>query len=121
MGTDGLRALWLTSSYHPRGGGVQKHVRCVARELLEEGLQVRIATPRWEEDWPEQEDIEGVSVTRLSTAARPGRATLRRLVDWADVVHTHDAYPFLKYYFPFRLLRPRLPAPERKPPPRQPR
>jgi glycosyltransferase involved in cell wall biosynthesis len=107
---DDLRVLMLTASYLPRLGGVERHVRFVVRELAQRGVEVRIATPRWDESWPEHDSLDGVEVTRLSRAGRAGRRQLGPLVDWATVVHTHDAYPFLKYYAPFRLRRPRLPV-----------
>jgi glycosyltransferase involved in cell wall biosynthesis len=100
----------LAPSFDPRSGGVEKHVRRVCRELLARGVQVRIATPRWEATWAAAEVVDGVAVTRLSLPARVGRRELAPLADWATVVHTHDAYPFLKYYLPFRLFRPRVPA-----------
>lgn len=106
----GLRVLMLTASYHPRAGGVEKHVRCVGRELRAMGIEVWVATPRWEEGWDEEELLEGVLVRRLSTRMREGRKQLEPLLDWAQVVHTHDAYPFLKYYWPYRLRRRRLPV-----------
>ncbi len=102
--------LMLAPSYLPRRGGVEKHVQMVCRELAAAGLQVRLAAPRWEEDWPARETIEGLEVTRLDRSASVGRRTLKPLVDWASLVHTHDAYPFLKYYLPYRFLRPRTPA-----------
>lgn len=111
--TDGerrLKVLMLAPSYLPRLGGVERHVRFVTRELLAAGLQVRLATPRWEEDWSERETIDGLEVTRLSLRSRHGRKQLLPLIEWAQVVHTHDAYPFLKYYLPYRFLHPRLPV-----------
>ena len=105
-----LRVLMLTPSYHPRSGGVERHVRFVARDLSRRGVQVRVATPAWNPEWPARETVDGVEVTRLSRPTRVGRRQLAPLVEWASVVHTHDAYPFLKYYLPFRLTRRRLPA-----------
>jgi len=105
-----LRVLMLTSSYLPRLGGVERHVRFVVRELRQRGLEVRIATPRWDDAWPAREEVDGVEVTRLSLRGRAGRRDLAPLVEWASLVHTHDAYPFLKYYLPSRLTRPRLPV-----------
>ena len=104
------RVLFLAPSYHPRAGGEEKQVRCVTRELTNLGLEARIAAPRWQEDWPESEIVDGVQVLRLHPRAAQGRRQLAPLVERADIVHTHDAYPFLKYYLPFRLRRPRLPA-----------
>jgi glycosyltransferase involved in cell wall biosynthesis len=109
-GASNLRVLMLTPSYLPRLGGVERHVRCVVRELRRRGVEVKIATPRWDAAWPEQESPDGVEVTRLSLAGRSGRRQLAPLVEWATVVHTHDAYPFLKYYALFRLRHLRLPA-----------
>ena len=106
----GLRVLMLAPSYCPRTGGVEKHIRCVVRELVARGLDLRIATPRWQADWPEREIVDGVEVTRLPLDTRAGRKALAPLVSWSRVVHAHDAYPFLKYYLPFRLWDSRRPA-----------
>lgn len=104
----GLRVLMLTPSYHPRRGGVEKHVACVVRELRRQGLQVMVATPRWQPEWPEEEVVADIPVLRLS--GNVAWRALRHHARWADLVHTHDAYPFLKYYLPYRLLHPRTPA-----------
>jgi len=106
----GLRVLMLSPSYFPRTGGVEKHVRCVVRELTARGLAVRLATPRCQTDWPEHETIDGIEVTRLPLDTRAGRKALAPLVSWSRIVHTHDAYPFLKYYLPFRLWDSHRPA-----------
>ena len=100
----------LTPSYYPRAGGVEKHVRMVCRELHHAGHDIRIATPRWDDGWPERETVDGLEVTRLSPSGRVGRRQLAPLVKWADIVHTHDAYPFLKYYLPFRFRYPLKPV-----------
>lgn len=104
------RVLMLASSYLPRLGGVERHVYSVTRELIRRGVEVRIATPRWQSDWAPLEMVDGVEVTRLSLEGKTGRKELRPLVAWANVVHSHDAYPFLKYYLPFLLTHRRLPA-----------
>jgi len=106
----GLRVLMLSPSYLPRLGGVEKHVSSVVRELSHLGTPVRVATPRWDKGWPASESIGGVEVTRLDPVTRVGRRELGPLVDWADVVHTHDAYPFYKYYLPYRFRRRRTPV-----------
>lgn len=106
----GLRVLMLSPSYLPRLGGVEKHVSSVVRELSHLGTEVRVATPRWDNGWPASETIGGVEVTRLDLVTGVGRRELRELVDWADIVHTHDAYPFYKYYLPFRFRRHRTPV-----------
>ena len=100
----------LAPSYYPRAGGVEKHVRMVCRELQVAGHDIRIATPRWDEGGSEQEIVDGIEVTRLSLDKRRGRRQLAPLVKWADIVHTHDAYPFLKYYLPFRFRYPLKPV-----------
>jgi glycosyltransferase involved in cell wall biosynthesis len=100
----------LTPSFAPRRGGVETHVRRVAAELLASGIDLRLATPQWDPAWPAEETAEGLPVTRLSLSTREGRGQLAPLVRWAEVVHTHDAYPFLKYYLPFRFSVPRPPV-----------
>lgn len=104
------RVLMLAPSFAPRRGGVEKHVLRVSRELVAAGLEVRVATPRWDEGWPVEEEVEGLPVLRLSRDRRTGSRALGEWVRWAEVVHTHDAYPFLKYYLPYRLRRRRPPT-----------
>ncbi len=104
------RVLMLAPSYLPRAGGVEKHIRLVARELLARGHEIRIATPRWEQDWAAEETLDEIPVRRLALDKRAGRRELIDWAAWADIVHTHDAYPFLKYYLPFRLRGPRKPV-----------
>jgi glycosyltransferase involved in cell wall biosynthesis len=106
----GLRVLMLTPSYAPRVGGVEKHVARVAGELAARGLQVTVATPRWDSAWPAEEATGAVRVLRLSPDRRAGTRELGPLVRQADLVHTHDAYPFLKYYLPYRFSHPFLPV-----------
>lgn len=106
----GLRILMLTSSYAPRLGGVEKHVARVARELQRSGHRVRVITPRWSPNLPPQETRDGVPVERLNPRHRWPLGALFRHVAWADLVHSHDAYPFLKYYLPLRFLCPHVPV-----------
>lgn len=106
----GLRVLMLAPSYPPRAGGVEKHMRMVCRELSARGHQIRIATPRWDPAWPVEETLDGLPIRRLSLNTSRGRAALSDWALWADIVHTHDAYPFLKYWLPYRLKRPRVPV-----------
>lgn len=101
------RVLMLAPSYSPRSGGVERHIRRVCAELRGRGHEIRIATPLWEPDWPQAETLDGIPIRRVSRDGVTGRGQLRDWFQWADIIHTHDAYPFLKYALNFRLLLPR--------------
>jgi glycosyltransferase involved in cell wall biosynthesis len=105
-----MRILMLTPSFHPRAGGVEKHVLRVSRELAGRGHEVAILTPQWDPAWPLEETIEGLAVTRvprrLSLASWRARSACFR---WAEIIHSHDAYPVLRYYLPWRWMLPHRP------------
>lgn len=102
---DTRRVLMLAPSYSPHAGGVEKHIQRVCAELLGRGHEIRIATPLWEPDWPQAQTLDGIPIRRVSRDGPTGRGQLRDWFQWADIVHSHDAYPFLKYglHFRFRL------------------
>lgn len=105
-----MKILMMTPSFAPRIGGVEKHVLRVSQELNRQGHRVTVLTMRWEEEWAITEEVEGVTVYRIPRQFGLKSILLRwALIRDADLIHCHDAYPLIRYYFPFRFLFPRKP------------
>ena len=107
-----MNLLMLTPSFHPALGGVEKHLLRVSQELVAQGHQVTVVSQRTDPEWPAHDAVGEIHIRRLPR--RPGLAALRSLlpslVEWADLVHCHDAYPLLRWYLPVRWMAPRRPA-----------
>ncbi len=100
-----VRVALVTSSYLPRVGGVEEHVRQVARRLREDGAHVVVwAVDQGDVDVPDLVDDVPVrylptplpardvrSAARFAAAAPRAAATWRRAVrqDRPDVLHVH--------------------------------
>ncbi|UCH35521.1 MAG: glycosyltransferase family 4 protein [Armatimonadota bacterium] len=101
-----MKILMLTGYFWPRIGGVEKHVLRVSEELVELGHEVTVLTRRWDPGWPEQQDRRGVRVRRADGGiSKAPRDPHLRLLGEADVIHCHDAYPYLRFYLPARFAR----------------
>lgn len=77
---------FITGSFLPQLGGMELHVRALARELVERGWAARVVAPRVP-GAPEREVMEGIEVRR---AAWPELLTGRALPP-ADVYHVHGS------------------------------
>lgn len=66
------RVLMIIDRYHPIWGGAENQLAALSRQLGKHGIQVSILTRRWSTDLLEQEDMDGIPVTRIG---RPGSAT----------------------------------------------
>lgn len=92
-----LNVLVTLTYYHPHRTGLTLHVKYVAEELVARGHQVTILTARFLPELLPEEDIEGVRVVRLDTAAQISRGVimpgfpraLNSLVQRNDVVSIH--------------------------------
>ena len=102
----------LTPSFHPSVGGVQTHVKRVGEELVKKGHGVAVLTRRIDRSWPEREDVGPIRVVRVPARGGFVKAWRRvsEMMKDTDVVHCHDAYAFVRYYLPFRILFPRHPV-----------
>ena len=96
----------FTPSYHPRVGGVEKHVRRVSSLMAEDGHDVTIVTPSSD---------SGVDVDGMLRVERypPGplgsfswAKTHLDMIKSADVLHFHDHAIFVSFSF-LRFLLPR--------------
>jgi len=96
----------LTASFHPRTGGVERHVLRVGRALGQAGHAVCVLTLR-HPGLEAEDEVEGMPVLRLDKrAGATERAAARDFLAGTAVIHSHDAYPLLKW----RRLLPRVPV-----------
>ncbi len=98
-----MRILQVTLSYYPESqfGGQPEKIRALTKGLRERNHEVKVVTTHSDRAFTHQRDIEGIEVQYLSWC---GRGTyrilrsvrpLRRLVQWADVVHCYGLYNLL--------------------------
>jgi glycosyltransferase involved in cell wall biosynthesis len=62
---DGVSVALFASAYAPHVGGVEEHVRHLARELKSRGYRPFVVTILWPRDLPHHEWIEGIEVLRF--------------------------------------------------------
>ena len=111
-----MRIVQVAPFFYPHQGGVESHVRRLAREFTREGHEVTVVTSRYERHLPREEAMEGYRVVRsrslgvvFNTPIDIGSGrTLRRLN--ADVVHIHYPPPLTAYFAARALRRTRVPA-----------
>ena len=109
-----MKILFITASFYPKLGGVEKSVFSTARELSKYGNQVSIVTLNHDNLLAEREQFdEGFEVYRIPRSKIPYTGMLSKwkwfLFHWsliknADVVHFHDHDVFINWFFPFRFL-----------------
>ncbi len=99
-----MRIVQVSPYFHPHAGGVESHVRSLAREFAREGHDVTVVTSRYRRSLPLEERTEGYRVLRTRTLGvafntpldiGTGR-TLRHLD--ADVVHLHYPPPLTAFF-----------------------
>ena len=101
-----MRITMLTPAFHPQTGGVERHVRRVAEELITRGHAVSVVA-RAVPGSPPRERLGEIEVVRVEGGLRACRTLWREhrdLLRGADVLHCHDAYPFLYWYTPLHPL-----------------
>jgi glycosyltransferase involved in cell wall biosynthesis len=110
-----VRIVQVTPFFAPHAGGVESHVRSLAREFAREGHEVTVLTSRYDPTLAESETMEGYRVLRsrahgvlFNTPLDTGSGRVLRGLD-ADVVHLHYPPPITSY-FASRALR-RRPVP----------
>lgn len=95
-----MKVLLLYKDYHPVVGGIENHIRLLARGLRAEGLDARVLVTNTGPETVSQA-IDGVPVTKtgrqghvLSTPISLSYfAQLRRQTQSVDLVHLHAPYP----------------------------
>jgi glycosyltransferase involved in cell wall biosynthesis len=99
-----VRIVQVSPFFYPHAGGVESHVRGIAREFAREGHDVTVVTARYRRQLPASESFEGYRVLRSRSLGMVfgtpldlaiGR-TLRSLD--ADVVHLHYPPPLSSYF-----------------------
>jgi glycosyltransferase involved in cell wall biosynthesis len=99
-----LRVCLVSPYYAPHVGGVESHVRDLARYLVRQGDSVTVLTSRFSRMLPALERREGVVVRRVPTLLNVLRTPLMPAVyrevmkgRW-DVVHSHSPPPVTAYF-----------------------
>ncbi|HUZ79299.1 MAG TPA: glycosyltransferase [Thermoplasmata archaeon] len=110
-----VRIVLVTPFFYPHAGGVETHVRQLARGFALQGQDVVVLTARFDPDLPAQEDLEGYRIARapcravlLNTPIDPAVGRVLKGLK-ADIVHLHYPPP-LTSYFAVRALQ-RSPVP----------
>ncbi len=111
-----MRIVQVTPFFYPHAGGVESHVRGIARELAREGHDVTIVTSRFAPNLPTEEDLEGYRIVRsrslgvmLGTPIDVGtRRTVRGLS--SDIFHLHYPPPLTSYFATRGLARRPVPV-----------
>jgi len=111
-----VRIVQVAPFFYPHAGGVESHVRTLAREFTREGHQVAVVTSQYRRDLPRTELTEGYRVVRspclgvvLNTPLDTGVGRTMRRID-ADVVHLHYPPPLTAYFATQALARSRIPT-----------
>jgi glycosyltransferase involved in cell wall biosynthesis len=99
-----VRIVQVSPFFHPHAGGVESHVRSLAREFAREGHEVTVVTSRYRGTLPAAETMEGYRVLRtrtlgvaLNTPFDFGQLTALRSLK-ADVVHVHYPPPLTSFF-----------------------
>jgi glycosyltransferase involved in cell wall biosynthesis len=91
------KIAFITSSYYPSLGGVEKHVQRVAEILASRGCIVKVFV-RYKENYPKYQKINNVDI--YSMPKKDGRPNinlwyLKNKKHFKDsVIHSHDYFPF---------------------------
>ena len=111
-----MRIVQVAPFFYPHQGGVESHVRRLAREFVREGHEVTVVTSRYDRHLPREETMEGYRVRRsrslgvvFNTPINIGAGRTLRGLD-ADVVHIHYPPPLTAYFATRALRRSRVPA-----------
>jgi glycosyltransferase involved in cell wall biosynthesis len=99
-----VRIVQVSPFFYPHAGGVETHVRSLAREFARRGHDVTVVTSRHDPALPAEETFEGYRVLRAPTWGvvynTPIAPATRRLVASVpgDVFHFHFPPPLTSYY-----------------------
>jgi len=97
-----MKILFISSSFYPNIGGVEKHLLELSRVLIAEGHTVTVLTPKTE-GLQSEETVEKIIVKRF-------QKNKNKLSTWkniwkysediaqADIIHAHDYIPFYWIY-----------------------
>ena len=111
-----MNILFLTGSFYPQIGGVEKSVFYVSRELCRKGYNVSIVTINHDNSQNRESFQEGFTVYRIPPSIIPKTGIFWKWmwllfhinIIWnADIIHFHDFDVLIKWFFPFRFMFPR--------------
>jgi glycosyltransferase involved in cell wall biosynthesis len=99
-----VRIVQVSPFFYPHTGGVESHVRALAREFARQGHLVTVITSRFDRALPSEEPFEGYRIVRtsalgpiLNTPIDYGtRVAVRR--QEGDVVHLHYPPPLTSFF-----------------------
>jgi glycosyltransferase involved in cell wall biosynthesis len=111
-----VRIVQVSPFFHPHAGGVESHVRRLARAFARQGHDVTVVTSRFRPNLPVDERMEGYRVLRsrtlavlLNTPFDVGVGRTLRPLD-ADVVHLHYPPPVTSFFATRTLQRRNVPV-----------
>ncbi len=103
-----MRITFITTSFHPNKGGVEKHVLSISRELIARGHAVTVLAPRTS-GAADQETYDGIDIARFTATpffiAWFSLWKYRNLIRGSDVVHLHDFPTYVWAWPSLALLR----------------
>lgn len=111
-----MRIVQVSPFFHPHAGGVESHVRSLARAFVHQGHDVTVVTSRYSSALPREEHVEGYRVVRTRTLGVAFNTpfdfgTARVLRDLhADVIHLHYPPPVTSYFATRSLHRRNIPV-----------
>lgn len=99
-----MRIVLVSPFFYPHAGGVETHVRQLARGFAARGQDVVVLTARLTRELAVEEELEGYRVVRapcrsvvLNTPIDPGVGRVLKGLN-ADVVHLHYPPPLTSYF-----------------------
>ena len=111
-----MRIVQIAPYYHPHAGGVESHVRAIAREFARRGHEVTVVTSRYRADLPREEELDGCRVLRaptlgvaFNTPIDPGVGPVLREIE-GDIFHFHFPPPFTSFFGTRPIARRRIPT-----------
>jgi glycosyltransferase involved in cell wall biosynthesis len=108
-----MKILFITPYYSPHIGGVEKHVKEIAKHITKKGPDVTVLTSKHDKKLKVYDVLNGIEVIRFKYPKIKylGLLTIwkelfknRNLIKSADVIHIHDVFI---WYLPFRFLYPK--------------
>jgi glycosyltransferase involved in cell wall biosynthesis len=108
-----MKILFITSSFYPKIGGVEKSVFSTARELSKRGNQVSIVTLNHYNLQETERFNEGFDVYRIPCSKIPYTGMLSRwkwflshlsVIKNVDIIHFHDYDVFINWFLPYRFI-----------------
>ena len=111
-----MRIVQVAPYYHPHAGGVESHVRAIAREFARTGHEVTVVTSRFRPDLPAEETLDSCRILRaptlgvaFNTPIDPGIGPILRSLE-GDIFHLHFPPPFTSFFGTRPLARRRAPT-----------